>query len=98
VNPNDRPVDHPRRSEEGLRRGGHTRAVGQTQWGDVGGHLKVPNAPAGDAAYTNIGSHAPKPPKPLQPGASEASPRGERAAGAPTPRVATEPRGMKGRR
>jgi hypothetical protein len=80
VNPNSRPVDHPPRSEEGLRKGGHTRAVGQTQWGDVGGLLKVPNAPA-SAPHVNIGSHGDAPMKPLKPGASEGNPCGFGAAG-----------------
>jgi hypothetical protein len=85
------------RSEEGLRKGGATRQPGSTSWGHTG-FVAPTNTPAGDPSYTNIGSHAPKPAKPLQPGASEASPRGEKAAGAPTPRVASMPPGMKGRR
>jgi hypothetical protein len=78
MNPNDRPVDHPPRSEEGLRKGGHTRPVNSTIWGTNAfvAPENVRNAPAGDAAYTNIGSHAPKSPKPLEPGTSEGNPRG----------------------
>jgi hypothetical protein len=62
-------------SEEGLRKGGHTRQPKSTVWG-TNEFVAPTNTPAGDPAYTNIGSHAPKPPKPLQPGASEGNPRG----------------------
>jgi hypothetical protein len=75
MNPNSKPVNNPPRSEEGLRRGGHTRPIGSTQWGHTGDIART-NAPAGDPAYTNLGSHAERPPKPLQPGASEGNPRG----------------------
>ncbi len=73
------------RSEEGLRRGGHTRPVGSTAWGHAG-FVAPTNTPAGDPSYTNIGSHGPKPAKPLLPGASEGNPKG------------FKPAGMKGRR
>jgi hypothetical protein len=63
------------RTPEGLRKGGHTRPVGSTVWGR-NDFVAPTNTPAGDAAYTNIGSHAPRPPKPLQPGASEGNPKG----------------------
>jgi hypothetical protein len=85
------------RSEEGLRRGGHTRPVGSTAWGHAG-FVAPTNTPGGDPAYTNIGSHAAKPAKALQPGASEGNPRGFKPAGAPTPRGAAQPAGMNGRR
>jgi hypothetical protein len=85
------------RSEEGLRKGGHSRPVNSTLWGH-NGFVAPTNTPAGDPAYTNIGSHGPKPAPQLQPGASEASPRGEKAAGAPRARVAASPPGMIGRR
>jgi hypothetical protein len=86
------------RSPEGLRRGGATRPVGSTTWGTNGFIADAVNNPAGSSGYLNIGSHAPRPPHALQPGASEASPKGEKAAGAPTPRVAAQPAGMIGRR
>jgi hypothetical protein len=68
------------RSPEGLRKGGHTRPVNSTLWG-TNAFVAPTNTPGGDPAYTVTGSHAPKPPKPLQPGPSEASPKGEKTAG-----------------
>jgi hypothetical protein len=88
------------RSEEGLRRGGHSRPVNSTIWGTDAFRAPetIKNVPAGEAQHTVIGSHAAKPAKPLQPGASEGNPRGFKPAGAPTPRVAAQPAGVKGRR
>jgi hypothetical protein len=63
------------RSPDGLRKGGHTRALGETQWGCVGDITKAKNEPAG-APYMNIGSHGPAPARPLEPGASEGNPHG----------------------
>jgi hypothetical protein len=74
------------RSEEGFRKGGATRPIGSTVWG-TNDFVAPTNTPAGDPAYANIGSHAARRPEPLQPGASEASPKGEKAAGAPTTRA-----------
>ena len=87
------------RSPEGKRRGGRTRAVGESQWGKIADPASVRNVPGGEPAYnTAFGSHDRAPPKPLQPGASEGNPHGFKPAGAPTPRVAVQPKGMKGRR
>jgi hypothetical protein len=70
----------PPRSEEGPRRGGHTRPVASTVWG-TDAFVAPTNTPAGDPAYTVTGSHAPKPPHPLAPGASEGNPKGFNAIG-----------------
>ena len=86
-----------RRSEEGLRKGGHTRGIHESGWGRMDA-ATAKNVPEGEKAYRQIGSHAPAPARPLQPGASEGNPRGLKSAGAPTPRVAAQPAGMKGRR
>jgi hypothetical protein len=57
------------RSEEGLRRGGHTRGSHESGWGRLDA-ASAKNAPGrGDPAYNSqIGSHGPAAPKPLQPG------------------------------
>jgi hypothetical protein len=87
------------RSEEGLRKGGHSRPEGSTVWGSNAFIAPTQGKdPRGAASHTVIGSRAPKPLTPLQPAANEASPKGEKAAGAPTPRVASSPPGMIGRR
>jgi hypothetical protein len=86
------------RSEEGLRRGGHTRGVNETQWGKVDPATAKNATGRGDPAYTQIGSHDRAPPKAAEPGQSEGNPRGFKGAGAPTPRVAAQPAGMIGRR
>jgi hypothetical protein len=80
MNPNDRPVDHPPRSPDGLRKGGHTRAVGQTQWGCVD-ITKAKNTPDRSAPYQVIGSHADAPAKPVKPSCSEGNPAGFGPAG-----------------
>lgn len=87
------------RTNEGKRRGGHTRGVHETAWGKMDA-ASAKNAPGrGEPAYnTAIGSHGPAPAKPLQPGASEGNPHGLKSAGAPRARVAAQPAGMKGRR
>jgi hypothetical protein len=87
------------RSEEGKRKGGHTRAVGETGWGKIDAATAKNAGGRGDPAYnTQIGSHGPAPSRPLEPSASEGNPKGLKTAGAPTPRVAAQPAGMKGRR
>ena len=87
------------RSENGKRRGGHTRAVGESGWGKIADPASVKNVPGGEPAYnTAFGSHDRAPPKPAEPGQSEGNPRGFKPAGAPRARVAVEPAGVKGRR
>jgi hypothetical protein len=86
------------RSDEGKRRGGgHTR-VGESAWGKMDAASAKNAGGRGDKAHAVIGSHAPAPAKPLQPGASEGNPHGLKSAGAPRARVAAQPAGMKGRR
>jgi hypothetical protein len=86
------------RSEEGKRKGGHTRSVHESGWGRMDA-ATAKNVPEGEkACNTAIGSHGPAPAKPLQPGASEGNPHGLKSAGAPRARVAVQPAGMKGRR
>jgi hypothetical protein len=58
------------RSDEGKRRGGHTR-VGESAWGKMDAARAKNATGRGDPPYTQIGSHGPAPAKPLQPGASE---------------------------
>jgi hypothetical protein len=87
------------RSEEGLRKGGHTRAIGETAWGKMDAAAAKNATGRGDPAYdTQIGSHGPAAAKPLQAGASEGNPHGLKSAGAPRAGVAAQPAGMKGRR
>ena len=90
------PPDHPPTPEERAK-GGFTRHH-PSQWGKVDPAAAKNAAGRGDPAYTQIGSHDRAPPKPLQPSANEASPKGEKQAGAPSPRVAAQPAGVKGRR
>jgi hypothetical protein len=85
------------RSEEGLRKGGHTRSSHESGWGRMDA-ASAKNVPEGEKSYRQIGSHGPAPAKPAEPGQSEGNPRGFKPAGAPTPRVAAQPAGMKGRR
>jgi hypothetical protein len=85
------------RSEEGLRQGGHTRHH-ESAWGKMDAASAKNATGRGDPTYTQIGSHGPAPAKPLQPGASEGNPKGFKPAGAPSPRVAAQPAGVKGRR
>jgi len=85
------------RSPEGLRKGGHTRPEGSTNWGTK--EFIAPSVTGkAEAQHTVIGDHSARTPKPLQPGASEAAPKGQKQYGAPVPRVAAAPAGMKGRR
>jgi hypothetical protein len=74
------PPDGTFRSEEGLRRGGHTRQH-ESEWGRVPPGA-MGNDPRGAGAHAVIGGHAAAPAKPLAPGANSGSPRGEKGAGA----------------
>jgi hypothetical protein len=71
------------RSEEGKRKGGHMRPEGSSAWAHRGLIAQATGTdPRGAAAHTVVGVHDPKPSKPLQPGATEAAPRGQKQAGA----------------
>lgn len=83
------------RSDEGKRRGGRTRAIGETAWGMVD-PATAKNATGRGEPYQVIGSHAPAPAR-LGASASEGNPHGL-APAAPRARVAAQPAGMKGRR
>jgi hypothetical protein len=71
------------RSEESKRLGGHTRPEGSSAWGSNAFIAPTQgNDPRGAAGHTVVGVHDTKPAQPLQPGATEAAPRGQKQAGA----------------
>jgi hypothetical protein len=71
------------RSDEGRRKGAHTRAEGSSAWAHRALIAQATGTdPRGARVHTVVGVHDAKPAKPLQPGATEAAPRGQKQAGA----------------